>query len=185
MYHILNLHDVGSVREEAHCQPQGITSHSITSRPVVLNYVQFKWDKVDFQAKFLIRIDFSPSFSWMLTMQGTWQWSARSMETNRFWFLDHSSHSNIRIPFHTSYRPGFSNVVQPSIKPSSNPVFPVVVQCCVGLGGYPVVGAASTYLPVLLPAPSLPLYWYWRWSFSIGMIYIHQSMIDWLQIHVQ
>ena len=39
---------------------------------------------------------------WMETMAGTWQWSARSKGTSRFWFWDHSSHNSNRIPFHTS-----------------------------------------------------------------------------------
>ena len=93
------------------------------------------------------------------------------MGTNRFWFLDHSSHSNIRIPFQTSYRPGFFSVVQPSIKPSSNPVFPVVVQCCVGLGGYPVVGRQAPtcpycYLPLACPYTDIGAFVQYRHDIS-------------------
>ena len=158
-YHIVwNLHDISSVGEEAECQPQGITSHSIASWPV-LNDVKL-YPFISCHIRLICSLVFTQDF-WMETMAGTWQWSARSKGTSRFWFWDHSSHNSNRIPFHTSCASTLSRPT--SIKPSSNPVFPVVVQRCVGLGGYPVVGRPllpSTYLPQLLPALSLTLYWY-------------------------
>ena len=103
-YHIVwNLHDISSVGEEAECQPQGITSHSIASWPGC-NDAKLCTDLfgIKFSSSLLV---FSLRFDVLLYNDVTWQWSARSTATSRFWFLGHSTHNNNRILFRTSSYP--------------------------------------------------------------------------------
>ena len=98
-----NLHDIGGVGEKAECQPQGITSHSIASWPGC-NDAKLCTDLfgIKFSSSLLV---FSLRFDVLLYNDVTWQWSARSTATSRFWFLGHSTHNNNRILFRTSSYP--------------------------------------------------------------------------------
>ena len=139
-----NLHDIGGVGEKAECQPQGITSHSIASWPGC-NDAKLCTD--------LFGIMFSSSllvFSLDLMYCSIMMWPDSGVpEARRPAGFDSwvTAPTTITASFsaHLPTQTLDQSSIKPSIKPSSNPVFPVVVECCAGLDCSPVVG--RRYLP--------------------------------------